>query len=156
MTGARLSRLGGALLLHAQGAFFLIGNLKRPCDFGAAGFVAPAQPIDALAQPVLPLAPAPGQTPSETGPFLDVTVATPPDTTAPTAAGEALARRLAACLLIERNGSVSDRLWRLLLGDDSDPDAEAPAPTAVVDARWLPTLPPHIWNVVRDTVLKCS
>ena len=38
-TAVTLSRLGGALLLQVAESFFLIGNLKRPCDFAAAGFV---------------------------------------------------------------------------------------------------------------------
>jgi hypothetical protein len=49
--------------------------------------------------------------------------------------------------VIERNGSVSERLWRLVLGD---------APAEVVDLRWLGQMPLQVWQVVRDTVLKCS
>jgi hypothetical protein len=61
--------------------------------------------------------------------------------------GEEAAARLAAAFVIERNGSVSERLWRLVLGD---------APAEVVDLRWLGQMPLQVWQVVRDTVLKCS
>ena len=43
-----------------------------------------------------------------------------------------------------RNGSVSDRLWRLLLSPD--PDQEIPTDT-VVEARWLGEMPLHVWRV---------
>jgi len=76
------------------------------------------------------------------GPWLEIAVE-----------GEELARRLAARFLIERNGSVSDRLWRLVLR--GDPDAEDPARDAVVDARWLAEMPAPIWDIVRAQVLRC-
>ena len=52
---SRVGRLAGALLAETGGAYFLVGNLKRPCDFAAAGFEPPAAPIDALARPFVPL-----------------------------------------------------------------------------------------------------
>ena len=138
---SRVGRLAGALLAETEGAYFLVGNLKRPCDFAAAGFVRPAEEVDALARPWIrlqrsgPLAVA--------GPWLALSLE-----------GEALARALAERLLVERNGSVSDRLWRLILSDD--PDAEPPPPDTVADARWLGELPRHLWDIVRGAVLRCS
>ena len=64
----RVTRLAGALLLESAGQYFLVGDLKRPCNFAATGFVPPPQPIDALANPCLQLAPAGALTLS--GPWL--------------------------------------------------------------------------------------
>jgi hypothetical protein len=69
--------------------------------------------------------------------------------------GEALAQLLAQRLLIVRNASVSDRLWRLILCPDPQADVEIPA-TAVIDARWLVEMPLLLWQIVRDAVLKCT
>jgi hypothetical protein len=136
---SRVGRLAGAILAETGGDHFLVGNLKRPCDFAAAGFEKPAVEIDALARPYLRLARSgPLAVP---GPWLELSLE-----------GEPLLRALAARLLIERNGSVSDRLWRLILS--ADPDAE-PDPGTVIDARWLGEVPAHLWQLVRETVLKC-
>jgi hypothetical protein len=50
---------------------------------------------------------------------------------------------------------VSDRLWRLVLRPDPAADPGAPLP-ATVEARWLGELPPTIWQLVREQVLRCS
>jgi hypothetical protein len=139
---ARVGRLAGAILAETEGGFFLVGNLKRPCAWRAAGFEPPGE-IDACARPfvrlarVTPAAPAAGD-----GPWLELDVE-----------GEELARRLAARFVIERNGSVSDRLWRLVLR--GHPDAADPPADAVVDARWLGAMPAPIWDIVRAEVLRC-
>lgn len=136
-----VGRLAGALLVESNDEFFLVGNLKRPCDFAAAGFEKPAQEIDALARPYVrlgragPLAVA--------GPWLTMALE-----------GEPLLRALAERLLIERNGSVSERLWRLILTED--PDADLPPADALVEGRWLGEMPGHLWRVVRVVVLKCT
>ena len=134
MSGARVARLAGAILVESAGSYFLVGNTKEPCDFAAAGFEPPAEPIDALARPYVRLAQAAPI--SLRAPVLELDLA-----------GEAAAARLAAAFVIERNGSVSERLWRLVLGDEPDD---------LVDLRWLGQMPLHVWQVVRDTVLKCS
>jgi hypothetical protein len=54
-------------------------------------------------------------------------------------------------MLIERNGSVSERLWRAVLGVDDAGDA----PRGPVAARWLLEVPESVWRVVRDAVLRC-
>lgn len=134
----RVSRLAGAILVASDAGWFLVGNPKEPLDLRAAGFEAAAEPIDAMARPFVRLVPsAAAAAPAPPGaPVLELDLA-----------GEAAAARLAAAFVIERNGSVSERLWRLVLGD---------SPAATVDARWLGHLPPAVWQVVRDTVLKCS
>jgi hypothetical protein len=130
---SRVGRLAGALLVQTGGGWFLVGHLKRPCDFAAAGFAPPADghghPLERRGELAVP------------GPWLSVPLDGPP-----------LLRELAERLLIERNGSVSERLWRLVLSPD--PDA-APDPSAVVEARWLVELPAPLWGIVREAVLRC-
>lgn len=137
---SRVGRLAGAILAETGGEYFLIGNLKRPCDFVTAGFERPASEIDALVRPYVRLGRCGALT--VTGPWLTLALE-----------GEALPNALAERLLIERNGSVSDRLWRLILSPD--PDADNPAPDTVIDARWLAETPIHLWRIVRESVLKC-
>ena len=58
--------------------------------------------------------------------------------------GEALAVTLAGKLVIQRNGSVSERLWRLATSDGA------------TRLQWLVDVPAAVWEIVRDTVLRCS
>jgi len=135
---ARVGRLAGALLAETGGEFFLVGNTKEPCDFEAWGFESPGE-IDALERRYIRLAPR--RAVELAAPYLTLDLE-----------GEALAALLAERLLIGRNASVSDRLWRLLMdpsGQDELPEDEA------VDARWLAEIPAPIWGIVRDTVLRC-
>ncbi|HEY0711699.1 MAG TPA: precorrin-3B C(17)-methyltransferase [Polyangia bacterium] len=144
---ARLSRLAGALLLQVGHLHHLIGNLKRPCHFEAHGFVTPKEPVDALVRPSQPLE-RHGSF-NVTGPHLSLG-------DFPLTAAPMLAARIAERLLITRNGSVSDRLWRLLLADPNDPDADLSSTAEPIDARWLVEIPHHLWNIVREAVLTCS
>jgi hypothetical protein len=135
---ARVGRLAGALLAETGGEFFLVGNTKEPCDFEAAGFESPGE-IETLERRYIRLAPR--RAVELAAPYLRLDLE-----------GEALAALLAERLLIERNASVSDRLWRLLIdpsGQEELPEDEA------VDVRWLAEIPGPIWGIVRDTVLRC-
>src|SRR5260370_42010473 len=114
---ARVGRLAGALLVETEGNFFLVGNTKEPCDWAAHGFEAPPK-IDATERPWLRLRQVARA--SVIGPHLVVELE-----------GEALARELAGRMLIERNGSVTDRLGRLALGVDDEDDV----PTSGLSAR---------------------
>lgn len=135
---ARAGRLAGAILAETGGRFFLIGNTKEPCDFEAAGFD-PPEAIDALKRPYIPLS-------------ARRTVEIRPPCLTLDLEGEKLAATLAERLLIERNGSVSERLWRLLMDPDGQDELPLDQP---VDVRWLGEMPAPIWNIVRDTVLRC-
>jgi hypothetical protein len=141
----RVSRLGGALLLASADHYFLVGDLKRPCDFAAAGFVAPAAASDPLARPFVALERTEDPV-NVLGPWLHL---------GDQCSGEAMAQLLSERLVITRNGSVSDRLWRLILSPDPEAD-DMPAATAVIDARWLAEMPGPLWQIVRDAVLKCT
>jgi hypothetical protein len=134
---ARVGRLAGALLVETRGDFFLVGNTKEPCDWAAHGFEAPPK-IDATERPWLRLEQVAEA--SVAGPHLVLELE-----------GEALAQELARRMLIERNGSVSDRLWRLALGVDDEDDV----PSEGFSARWLVEVPEPVWRVVRDAVLRC-
>lgn len=136
---ARVGRLAGAILAETGSEFFLVGNTKRPCDWMAAGFDPPGE-LDAVARPYVRLARS-GPV-SVQGPWLDVSIE-----------GEELARKLAARFLVERNGSVSDRLWRLVIR--KEPEGDDPPPDTIVDARWLGEVPNHLWEIVREQVLRC-
>ena len=136
---ARVGRLAGALLAATEGRYFLVGNTKEPCDFRALG-VEPPPEIDALKRPFLMLAASAAIPLGGTSLALDLE-------------GEALAERLAACFVIRRTGSVSERLWRLVTGTDEGDDEPPPG---VIDARWLGEMPLSVWRVVQDTVLRCS
>jgi len=137
---ARLTRLAGALLLELGEQYFLIGNTKMPCDFPAVGFADPGT-IDALQQPVLRLHARRAIELAE--PYLSFQLDAEP---------EAIAERVAERLVIQRNGSVSDRLWRLILNPEM-PEDDPLLP--VVAATWLLEMPKPIWDIVRDTVLRC-
>ena len=135
----RAGRLAGAIVAKTHDRYFLVGQTKEPCDFTAHGFEPPAKAVEGPpwfvrlgATRAVVLAP----------PCLELSEE-----------GEELAHVLAHRFVIERNGSVSERLWRLVLaGGDPDSDDE---PTGDVDARWLGAMPAPFWQIVRDTVLRC-
>ena len=136
---SKVGRLAGAILVETEGAFYLVGDLKEPCDFPAAGFEPPGE-IDAKARPYIRLMPTRAIVLSGTVLKLELE-------------GEALAQLLAERLVIQRNGSVSDRLWRIIVHSS---DGKPPAESCEINARWLSEIPAHLWQIVRDQVLKCS
>ena len=137
---ARVGRIAGALLAETAGLYYLVGNPKVPCDWRAHGFEPPGE-LDARVRPVVRLARC-GAAPAALGaPQLVLEVE-----------GEALAKLIAEAFVIPRTGSVSERLWRLATGETDEGDP----PPDLVPTRWLGELPPAIWQIVRDTVLRCS
>lgn len=135
---ARVGRLAGAILAETEGQFFLVGNPKEPCDFPAVGFEPPGE-INALERPYIRLSPC--RSIEVPQPNLTIHVE-----------GEALATLLVDRFVISRNGSVSDRLWRLVI----DPKGEdRVVPTGNIEARWLGEIPTEVWHIVRETVLRC-
>jgi hypothetical protein len=143
----RIGRLAGAILVETeqsgQAAWFLVGDTKVPCDFGGAGFAEP-EDRDARKVPYVRL--------RTTGaPRLTGTRFTLPLN------GESAARALSERLLVSRNGSVSERLWRLVTGvTESDDELEDSADERALDARWLVEVPLNVWSIVRDNVLRCT
>ena len=55
-----------------------------------------------------------------------------------------LAAIFKARLVITRNDSVSERLWRLITHET--------APRI----QWLIDMPQHVWEIVREQILRCS
>lgn len=136
---ARVGRLAGAMLVHTGNELYLVGNTKRPCNFADAGIEPPGE-IDAVKRPYIRLSPT---RPIEIeAPYLTFELE-----------GEALARLLSERLLVQRTGSTSERLWRLIT-EAAEDDDEPRAP--VMNARWLAEIPEPLWNIVRDTVLRCT
>jgi hypothetical protein len=115
----RVGRWCGAVVVETAGAQVLVGNPKEPCAVGelAPPWILPLAAPVALSGCVL---------------LLD---------------GENLPALLAERLVIARNGSVSERLWRLVT--NRQPDGELPA-------QWLVDVPAQVWDVVRDSILRCS
>lgn len=139
---ARVGRLAGAILAETGGDYYLVGNPKVPCDWRAAGFEPPGD-LDARVRPVVGLARrAASPAPPFGVPQLTIDVE-----------GERLACLLADAFVIPRTGSVSERLWRLVIGDGDETDRDIPD---LIPARWLAEIPPAIWQIVRDTVLRCT
>jgi hypothetical protein len=140
---ATVGRLAGGVLAQSGQVHYFVGNPKEPCDWAAAGFEPPGE-IDALVRPYVRLSAT-----------RSIQIATPclQLSLSPELAGEALPRLLSASFAIERTGMISERLWRLVIGESDE--LECP-PGAVIDASWLVTVPPAIWAIVRDGVLRCS
>ena len=134
---ARIGRLAGAILAECDGSYFLIGNTKEPCDWEQSGFKAPAE-IDAKKTPALALKVLSSDI--SLGPTHLVVHLSPEQQ------AEDVARIFADRFVITRNGSVSDRLWNVVVGETVE---------AEVEATWLLNMPDHVWQIVRDTVLKC-
>ncbi len=137
---ARVGRLAGALLVETSGDYFLVGNTKQPCDWNGAGFEKPS--VDPSAAPFVKLAPL--RAIDLGAPQLAIALE-----------GEPLVHALVQRFLVERNGSVSERLWRLVVHRGATDDEEIDDPPAVVDADWLAEIPAPFWKIVRDTVLRC-
>lgn len=133
---AQVGRLVGAIIAVTADDIYLVGDCKEPCDFSRYGLAEPPE-RNVLAQPYMKL--------QRRGDFqieglkLDIQLE-----------GEALPQLLVDFFLIFRNGSVSERLWRLCLQYSPEPV------DGVVDANWLRQVPRGIWEIVRDSVLRCS
>jgi hypothetical protein len=137
---AQITRLAGAILVESAGQFFLIGNTKQPCDWQQAGFETPAE-IDAVKQAFIPLVSIRAVA-VERYLFVDTHVHS----------AEALALIAANRFLIRRNGSVSERLWRIVTGENDENDTP---PEQKTNITWLFDMPDRVWEIVRDAALKC-
>jgi hypothetical protein len=136
----RAFRLAGAIVAQSGEDYFQIGVTKEPCDYAGAGFERPES--EPTSPPWFVRLRAVEVRARLAPPWLELSVG-----------GEELAHALAERFVIERNGSVSERLWRLVLsGGDPDADDEL---GERVDARWLGEMPAPIWQMIRNTVLRC-
>jgi hypothetical protein len=124
---ARVGRYKGAIVVEVGGAQWLVGNPKEPC----------AEVPDTLEAPYVRRLPA----------RVPLTPGFVVDDDAEDGDGEKLAQALAGKLVIARNGSVSERLWRLVRGE---------ATTGEPRLQWLAEIPQPVWEIVREAVLRCS
>ena len=131
---SRVGRMAGALLVESEGRVWLVGFPKEPCDFVAKGVLTPG-PIGTWEGYSTRVEPCAALDFGREVLLLELE-------------GQVLIETLVRRLLIARNGSVSERLWRLLWSSASQ---QSPFP-----ARFLTETPEVVWNVVRDAVLRCS
>jgi hypothetical protein len=136
---ARVGRLAGSLLVEHGGAWFLAGHLKQPLDFAQAGFQKPTDLEERAPR----------------GVRLEVTGSPSLGNHVVVENREDLVEVLVQRLIVERTGTVSERLWRLITVEDPG-DPTSPPKGEEIDARWLTTLPDAIWQIVRDSVLRCA
>lgn len=132
---AYIGRLAGAILVQTGREHYLVGDCKEPCDFEAAGFM-PVADRPVLEQPYVlieALRPVVWKEPYFTTSL----------------EGEELAQKLVDSFLIFRNGSVSERLWRLVMIQSKK------SPEGSYDINWLCGMPSGIWDMVRDQILRC-
>jgi hypothetical protein len=115
---ARVGRFCGSIVVDGR---WLVGHPKEPCPLVAGDLEAPWL-LRVEAAPI-----------GDTVLLVD-------------GESEAIARVMAQRFVIERNGSVSERLWRLVTDGR----------TGEIACHWLGTVPQPIWQIVRDTVLRCS
>ena len=140
---SKVMRLKGAILAESKGSYYLVGNPKEPLDFHEWGFEpplnfqAPGIPFTRLERSVD--ASGPFQPESDEVLLMDLE-------------GEALAKKLVQLFMIRRNGSISERLWSLVTESGQDASAQEPA---MARADWLAQTPEDIWDIVRDSVLRC-
>lgn len=131
---SKVTRLAGAILAETNGEYYLVGELKEPCNFEECGFERfpesnPDSPVKSRKlknlRPIL--------IDSE---YLEMETQ-----------GEALAELLFKRFVIGRNHSVSERLWRVVTVRKKE--------NGVTDARWLEQMPDEVWEIVRENILKC-
>lgn len=134
-TLSTVARLAGAIIAETNGEYYLVGELKEPCDFAQRGFAAPAESGSNQPVPYRKLNVV-GDVALEEGDFLEMETQ-----------GEPLAQLLFKRFVILRNHSVSDRLWRVVTCRKDQ--------NGKTDARWLEHMPDEVWEIVRENVLKC-
>ena len=140
---ALVSRLGGSLLVTISTSYFVVGELKRPVDWPAEGFEPPVHLSAGLEDEGerLPWFEISGSPPSDRGICLSLDDEYD---------SRSLCDELHKRMTIQRNGSVSERLWDLVMDHSTSIDEQR------VDGRWLVETPIAVWDMVRDSMLRCS
>lgn len=130
---SKIYRLAGAILIETNGEYYLVGELKEPCDFEKHGFEKPAE-----SDPDHPMKYKKLKTLRP--------VSVEEERLEMEMQGEELAELLFKRFVIPRNYSVSDRLWRVVTVRKKN---------GVTDARWLEQMPDEVWEIIRENILKC-
>lgn len=130
---SKIYRFAGAILAETNGGYYLVGELKEPCNFEDYGFEKPLE-----------------SNPDKTVKYKKLKmigrVALDSEHLEMETQGEELAELLFRRFVILRNHSVSDRLWRVVTVNSKD---------GITDARWLEQMPDEVWEIVRENILKC-
>ena len=134
---AIITRLAGAYLAQTNHAYYMIGNTKSPCRFEDFGFEPPPRDTEAPDQPILPLLVA-----------KDLSLPASESLEIPLE-GDELLNRLVAFFMIARNGSMSERLWQLVIENGQRNQA------GHIDGRWLADIPEEAFAAIQDSVLSC-
>lgn len=136
---AIVGRLAGAIILKTDRSLYMIGDRKEPLDWDAHGLV-PLADRDLVKQPSVRLELR------EAGLKLESPCLLIRDE-----AEDLLTEKLVERFIIFRNGSVSERLWSIVT-ESSERSREDPQ---YIDANWLMETPADVWEIVRDSVLRC-
>jgi len=133
---SKVTRLAGAILAETNGEYYLVGELKEPCEFSKYGFEQPLEfdPNNPIKYKKLKIT---GDVLVDEGEYLEMETQ-----------GESLAELLFKRFVILRNCSVSDRLWRVVTVNKNG--------DGKVDSRWLEQMPDDVWEIVRENILKCK
>ena len=131
---SKVQRLAGGAIAETNGEYYLIGELKEPCDFKSLGFDAPPESHEDNRLPYRKLDVV-SNVNLDSSHYLQMETE-----------GEELAKLLFKRFIIHRNNSMSNRLWNVVTCDQEE---------GAVDARWLEQMPDDVWDVVRDSILRC-
>ncbi|SMF40108.1 precorrin-3B C(17)-methyltransferase [Pseudobacteriovorax antillogorgiicola] len=132
---ALIGRIAGAILLRTEEKSYLIGDLKEPCSFEDRGFHPPLE-RDVIKHPFVEI-----QTNGKD-------VICDDDYELVVTEDSSLPSKIVDRFLIFRNGSISERLWGLVT-ESSEAEGKR------VNAEWLMQTPDDVWEIVRDSVLRC-
>lgn len=135
-SSSHLARLAGAVVMRSGGDYYLIGDLKQPCQFEDHGFYPPTETPGTVIQLDL----------IDDEPNLKFQMLIEGE-------GEMAAKDLHRKLSIERNNSISERLINLVTEQSPRVHQEG---LELTDARWLSQMPAQVWNMVREEILRCS
>lgn len=134
-----IARLAGGIVFRSGTRYFLVGDLKEPCSFEEFGFQQPKREGTADRQWVELHQLEP---PREIRLDFNIAIGL---------VGESGAQEVYRRFAIYRNSSISERLMNLV--NEVSPRGRD---GSVIDASWLSDTPQAVWDMVRDTVLKCS
>lgn len=132
---AEISRLAGAILVASDSVYFLVGQLKEPCNFLEYGFKDPGE-IKAPGIPYVKLE------------VISDNKIPKKEILTMSGNGEDLANKLADIFMITRNGSISERIWDLVCEYSQKNEGK-------IDGNWASETPVEIWDIVRDSILRC-
>ena len=143
-----VSRLAGSLIVTGPRTAYIVGQPKEPCNWSDFG-INPTVDFDHWKKPFMTELSLHRPYTAIGHRFVMTAIS---GNNSQKNDEKHLAEVLSSRLLIERNGSVSERLWHLVHQMDITDYSTEPLETNI---DWLITMPAGIWNIVRDTVLRC-